>query len=42
MATDRVDVSKMCTGTVGYDDFAAAFEGLRTPNDHCKIMLAPD
>ena len=42
MATDRVDVSAMCTGTVGYDDFAAAFEGLRQPNDHCKIMLAPD
>jgi len=42
MATDRVDVSAMCTGTVGYDDFAEAFEGLRHPNDHCKIMLAPD
>ena len=42
MASDRVDVADMCTGTVGYDDFAQAFEDLRNPNDHCKVMLAPD
>ena len=41
MATDRVEVESMCTGTVDYAGFAEAFEGLRKPNDHCKIMLAP-
>ena len=27
--------------TVGFADFADAFESLRTPNAHCKIMLDP-
>ena len=31
----------MCTGTVGFQDFPKAFESLRTPNAHCKIMLDP-
>ena len=42
IASDRLDVSKMCTGTVGYEDFPDAFEDLRKPNNHCKVMLAPD
>ena len=42
LAKDRIDVSHMCTGTVGFEDFSAAFESLRTPNAHCKIMLNPD
>ena len=42
IASDRLDVSKMCTGTVGYEDFPNAFEDLRKPNNHCKVMLAPD
>ena len=41
LAMDRIDVSHMCTGTVGFDEFSAAFESLRTPNAHCKIMLNP-
>jgi len=41
MAMDKLDVTQMCTGTVGFDAFADAFESLRTPNAHCKIMLDP-
>ena len=41
LAMDKLDVSHMCTGTVGFQDFSAAFESLRTPNAHCKIMLNP-
>ena len=41
MAMDKLDVGHMCTGTVGFQDFSAAFESLRTPNSHCKIMLDP-
>lgn len=41
MAMDKLDVTHMCTGTVGFDAFADAFESLRTPNAHCKIMLDP-
>ena len=41
MAMDKLDVGHMCTGTVGFHDFSAAFESLRTPNSHCKIMLDP-
>jgi len=41
LAMDKLDVSHMCTGTVGFQDFSAAFESLRTPNAHCKIMLDP-
>ena len=42
IAADRLDVSSMCTGTVGFIDFPDAFEDLRKPNNHCKVMLAPD
>jgi len=41
MARDKLDVTQMCTGTVGFDTFSEAFESLRTPNAHCKIMLDP-
>jgi (R,R)-butanediol dehydrogenase/meso-butanediol dehydrogenase/diacetyl reductase len=41
LAMDKLDVTHMCTGTVGFKDFSQAFEGLRTPNAHCKIMLDP-
>jgi (R,R)-butanediol dehydrogenase/meso-butanediol dehydrogenase/diacetyl reductase len=41
LAMDKLDVTHMCTGTVGFQDFSAAFESLRTPNSHCKIMLDP-
>jgi len=42
MAHDRVDVASMCTGTVGFGELPDAFERLRKPNEHCKLMLAPD
>ena len=41
LAMDKLDVTHMCTGTVGFTDFSEAFESLRTPNAHCKIMLNP-
>ena len=41
LAMDRLDVSAMCTGTVGFEAFPDAFESLRVPNTHCKIMLDP-
>jgi (R,R)-butanediol dehydrogenase/meso-butanediol dehydrogenase/diacetyl reductase len=41
MAMDKIAVTDMCTATVGFADFADAFESLRTPNAHCKIMLDP-
>ncbi len=41
MARDKLDVTHMCTDTVGFDAFSQAFESLRTPNAHCKIMLDP-
>jgi len=41
MAMDKLDVAHMCTSTVGFQDFSEAFESLRTPNAHCKIMLDP-
>jgi threonine dehydrogenase-like Zn-dependent dehydrogenase len=37
----RIDAAAMITGVVGYDAFAAAFEGLKTPSDQCKILLDP-
>ena len=41
LAMDKLDVTHMCTGSVGVQDFSAALESLRTPNSHCKIMLDP-
>ena len=31
----------MHTGTVGLDALPQAFEALRQPNDHCKLMVDP-
>ena len=41
LAMDKIDVTHMCTGTVGFQDFFAALQSLRTPNSHCNIMLDP-
>lgn len=41
MANDRVNVAHMHTGSVGLADFAAMFESLREPNQHCKVLLDP-
>ena len=37
----RINAAAMITGVIGYNAFAAAFEGLKTPSDQCKIMLDP-
>jgi (R,R)-butanediol dehydrogenase/meso-butanediol dehydrogenase/diacetyl reductase len=37
----RIDGSAMITDVVGFDTFPAAFEGLKTPSDQCKILLDP-
>ncbi len=37
----RIDPSPMITGVVGFDDFSAAFEGLKSPTGQCKILLDP-
>ncbi|MEQ1889219.1 MAG: alcohol dehydrogenase catalytic domain-containing protein [Alphaproteobacteria bacterium] len=42
MAADRIDALAMVTDTVGFADFPAAFEALRTPSSQCKVMLKPD
>lgn len=41
IAADRIDVEHMVTDVLGFDDFPAAFEALRTPTSQCKILLAP-
>ena len=41
LAMDKLDVTPMCTGSVGFQDFSAGLESLRTPNSHCNIMLDP-
>ncbi|MDE0942742.1 MAG: alcohol dehydrogenase catalytic domain-containing protein [Alphaproteobacteria bacterium] len=38
---ERIDASSMITEIVGFDAFSAAFEGLKTPSDQCKILLDP-
>ncbi|MBT5191242.1 MAG: alcohol dehydrogenase catalytic domain-containing protein [Rhodospirillaceae bacterium] len=37
----RIDPGPMITDVVGFDAFSAAFEGLKTPSEHCKILLDP-
>ena len=41
LARDRIDPTPMVTGAVGFGAFPTAFEALRTPVDHCKVMLDP-
>ncbi|MDA1099474.1 MAG: alcohol dehydrogenase catalytic domain-containing protein [Proteobacteria bacterium] len=40
--TGRIDGSAMITDVVGFEAFSAAFEGLKTPSDQCKILLEPE
>lgn len=42
LAGDRIDPAPMVTDSVGFEQFPDAFEGLRTPDQQCKIMLNPD
>jgi (R,R)-butanediol dehydrogenase/meso-butanediol dehydrogenase/diacetyl reductase len=37
-----IDPGALVTGVVGFDDFPAAFEALRSANDACKLLLQPN
>ena len=41
LAEGKVDASALVTGTVGLDGVAAAFQALRDPEKHAKIMIDP-
>ncbi len=41
IAEGRVDLSPLLTGTVGIDDIANAFDELRNPDAHAKILVQP-
>lgn len=41
IAEGDIDVSPMITGEVGLDEVPAAFEALRNPEAHCKILVTP-
>jgi (R,R)-butanediol dehydrogenase/meso-butanediol dehydrogenase/diacetyl reductase len=42
LAQGRIDPDPMVTEVVGFDGFAAAFDGLRTGRDSCKLLLKPN
>ena len=37
----RIDASAMLTGEVGFSDFPAAFDSLRSDKSQCKVLLRP-
>jgi threonine dehydrogenase-like Zn-dependent dehydrogenase len=41
IADGRIDVSPLVTGRIGLDGVAAAFEDLRSPDKHAKIIVEP-
>jgi (R,R)-butanediol dehydrogenase/meso-butanediol dehydrogenase/diacetyl reductase len=41
MDRGRIDPSPMLTRTVGFQDFPAAFEALKTDKTACKVLLTP-
>ena len=41
IAEGEVDVGALITGEVGLDVVGAAFDGLATPDEHCKILVLP-
>ena len=41
LANGKVDASPLVTGTVGLGDVAAAFDALRDPEQHAKIVIDP-
>jgi threonine dehydrogenase-like Zn-dependent dehydrogenase len=41
IADGKVDVRPLITGTVGLNGVAAAFEALRDPERHAKILIDP-
>jgi 2-desacetyl-2-hydroxyethyl bacteriochlorophyllide A dehydrogenase len=42
IADGTIDVGPFITATLGLADAADAFAALRTPEQHCKILLAPE
>lgn len=42
LAEGELDVDPMVTGTVGIDGVAGAFDELRSPETHAKILVTPD
>lgn len=42
LADGRVDPSALVTEVTGFEGFAAAFEGLRSGADSCKLLLKPN
>jgi (R,R)-butanediol dehydrogenase/meso-butanediol dehydrogenase/diacetyl reductase len=41
LAQGRIDAAGLVTQSVGFDDFSAAFEALKTPSAQIKVMLSP-
>lgn len=41
LAAGRIDPRPMVSGTVGFDDFAGAFERLKHAKSDCKVLLEP-
>jgi threonine dehydrogenase-like Zn-dependent dehydrogenase len=41
LAADRIASSAMITQTVGFAQFAEAFEALKRPTTQCKVLLEP-
>jgi threonine dehydrogenase-like Zn-dependent dehydrogenase len=41
LASERVDLSPLLTGTVGIDDIPRAFDELGHPDAHAKILVQP-
>ena len=42
LAQGRIDPSPLVTEVAGFDRFAAAFDGLRSGADSCKLLLKPN
>ena len=42
MERQTIDPSLLVSGVVGFADFPAAFEGLRSAKDACKLLLKPN
>lgn len=42
LADGKLDAAPLLTGEVGLDGVAAAFDALKDPDEHAKIMIRPD
>jgi (R,R)-butanediol dehydrogenase/meso-butanediol dehydrogenase/diacetyl reductase len=41
LATDALEPRALITGVVSLDDFPSAFEAMRVPHQHCKLLVNP-